>query len=110
LPAVRFDPPDGEVDCTVASLILVRALLRFGHHRGFAISYEVGATKPDRRMFDAALSTISTPAQRCLMVGDNPGPDTGAAALGISTLIVPVERVDRPALLHRVTSLAVPST
>ena len=76
---------------------------------GFAISCEVGATKPDRRMFDAALSTISAPAQRCLMVGDNPGPDTGAAALGISTLIMPVERVDRPALLHRVAALVVPS-
>lgn len=77
---------------------------------GFAISYEVGVTKPDRRMFEAALSTINLPAQRCLMVGDNPGPDAGAAALGITTLIVPVERVDRPALLHRVTALAVPPT
>jgi FMN phosphatase YigB (HAD superfamily) len=26
---------------------------------GFAISCEVGAVKPDRRMFDAALSTIT---------------------------------------------------
>lgn len=57
-------------------------------------------------MLDAALDTIWSPAQRCLMVSDNP--DTGAAALGITTLIVPVERVDRPALLHRVTALAVP--
>mgnify|MGYP003523535327 FL=1 len=76
---------------------------------GFAISYEVGAVKPDRRMFDAALNTITSPAHRCLMVGDNPGPDTGAAAVGITTLIIPVERVDRPALLHRVTALAVSS-
>ena len=76
---------------------------------GFAISYEVGAVKPDRRMFDAALKKITSPAHRCLMVGDNPGPDTGAAAVGITTLIIPVERVDRPTLLHRVTALAVPS-
>ena len=73
---------------------------------GFAISYEVGAVKPDRRMFDAALNAITSPAHRCLMMGDNLGPDTGAAALGITTLIVPVERVDRPALLHRITALA----
>ena len=73
---------------------------------GFAISYEVGAVKPDRRMFDAALNAITSPAHRCLMMGDNLGPDTGAAALGITTLIVPVERVDRPALVHRVTALA----
>ncbi len=77
---------------------------------GFAISYEVGVTKPDRRMFDAALSTINSPGHRCLMVGDNPGPDAGAAALGITTLILPLERADRPALLHRVTALAIPST
>jgi HAD superfamily hydrolase (TIGR01509 family) len=72
---------------------------------GFAISYEVGVTKPHAAMFEAALATISAPPERCLMVGDNPRPDCGAAALGITTLILPVPKGPRPPLLDRVTSL-----
>ena len=72
---------------------------------GFAISYEVGVAKPHRRMFDAALDTLSVPAQRCLMVGDNPEPDCGASTLGITTLILPLQRAPRPRLLERVIAL-----
>jgi len=75
---------------------------------GFAISCEVGAIKPDRRMFEAALDQITAPPERCLMVGDNPKPDCGAAALGMTTLILPVPAGPRPPLLKRVTSLALP--
>ncbi len=76
---------------------------------GCAISCEVGVTKPDHRIFDAALSMLRAPAERCLMVGDNPRPDGGAAALGITTLIIPLQRAPRPPLLERVTSLASPA-
>ncbi|MCP4960343.1 MAG: HAD family hydrolase [Actinomycetia bacterium] len=72
---------------------------------GFAISYEVGVTKPHPRMFQAALDFVSVPPERCLMVGDNPHPDGGAAALGIPTLILPVRRKPRPPLLERVEAL-----
>jgi HAD superfamily hydrolase (TIGR01509 family) len=76
---------------------------------GFAISNEVGVTKPHKRMFDAALATITAKADRCLMVGDNPRADCGAAALGMATLILPFKRDPRPPLLERVVSLVLPS-
>lgn len=72
---------------------------------GFAISCEVGAMKPDRRMFDAALGALTVPARRCLMVGDNGHTDAGAVDLAITTLLVPVVRIGRPRLLDRVVSL-----
>ena len=72
---------------------------------GFALSCEVGATKPDRAMFEAALSQLEAPPERCLMVGDNPHPDSGAAPLGITTLLLPVQRAPRPPLLDNVRAL-----
>ncbi len=72
---------------------------------GFAISCEVGVTKPHKQMFESALQTITAPADRCLMVGDNPIPDCGAVAIGIATLILPQQRSQRPPLLQRVLSL-----
>lgn len=72
---------------------------------GFAISFEVGTMKPDPAMFRAALEMVDVEPERCLMVGDNPKPDTGAAALGIATLILPLQRNRRPPLLERVPSL-----
>jgi HAD superfamily hydrolase (TIGR01509 family) len=75
------------------------------HISGFVLSCEIGTTKPDPRMFQAALDLIAVPPERCLMVGDNPRPDTGAAALGIATLILPLQRAPRPPLLDRVLSL-----
>jgi HAD superfamily hydrolase (TIGR01549 family) len=76
---------------------------------GFAISYEVGVTKPHKRMVDAALATITAKADQCLMVGDNPRADGGAAALGIATLILPLKRNSRPRVLERVVSLVLPA-
>ena len=72
---------------------------------GFAISCEIGVTKPDPAMFTAALEMVGVVPERCLMVGDNPQPDTGAAALGIATLILPLQRDPRPPLLERVSTL-----
>ena len=72
---------------------------------GFALSCEVGATKPDPSMFRVALEAVDVEPERCLMVGDNPTPDTGAAALGIATLILPLQRHSRPPLLERVLPL-----
>lgn len=72
---------------------------------GYALSYEVGAVKPDARMFEAALTVSGAVPSRCLMVGDNPHPDGGAAALGIATLIMPLIRRARPPLLERVSAL-----
>jgi HAD superfamily hydrolase (TIGR01509 family) len=61
------------------------------------LSFEVGAAKPDPRMFAAALAALDASPAETLMVGDHPEADGGAAALGISTLILPMTP---PASVH----------
>ncbi len=53
------------------------------------LSYEVGAVKPDLRIFEAALASLGLPAEQVLMVGDNANDDGGGTRLGIRTLILP---------------------
>jgi HAD superfamily hydrolase (TIGR01509 family) len=53
------------------------------------LSFEVGAVKPDRSIFQRALDAVGVPAGRALMVGDNAHDDAGAARLGIRTLLLP---------------------
>jgi HAD superfamily hydrolase (TIGR01549 family) len=53
------------------------------------LSYEVGAVKPDHRIFQAALDALALPADRVLMVGDNANDDGGGASMGLRTLILP---------------------
>jgi FMN phosphatase YigB (HAD superfamily) len=59
---------------------------------GLALSYEVGAVKPDGAIFRRALELIGMPAGRALMVGDSFRDDAAAASLGIRTLILPRTR------------------
>jgi FMN phosphatase YigB (HAD superfamily) len=59
---------------------------------GLALSYEVGAVKPERAIFIRALELIGVPADRALMVGDSFRDDAAAAALDIRTLILPRTR------------------
>lgn len=59
---------------------------------GYALSYEVGAVKPDPVIFMRALELIGVQAERALMVGDSFRDDAAAAALGIRTLILPRTR------------------
>lgn len=65
-------------------------------HRGlgdlvdaFALSHELGATKPDAAVFGHACEALGVDPQQVLMVGDTPGSDGGAAALGMRALILP---------------------
>lgn len=63
----------------------------------YALSYEVGAVKPDRRLFQAALDGLGVDAAQTLMVGDSEEADGGARALGCEFALVdprPVE--ERP--------------
>jgi HAD superfamily hydrolase (TIGR01509 family) len=55
----------------------------------FVLSFEHGVQKPDRRMFDLALDNLGVQARECLMVGDRATHDGGAAAAGITTLVLP---------------------
>jgi HAD superfamily hydrolase (TIGR01493 family) len=53
------------------------------------LSCEVGAVKPDRRIFERALEMSACDAKGMLMVGDNVNDDGGAALVGWRTLILP---------------------
>ena len=55
----------------------------------FTLSYEVGAVKPDPRIFAAACESIAVDAAEVLMVGDDPRSDGGAIGSGIRTLLLP---------------------
>jgi HAD superfamily hydrolase (TIGR01549 family) len=56
------------------------------------LSCEVGAVKPQREIFQAALDALDARPAETLMVGDAWKDDGGAAALGIRTLILPRTR------------------
>jgi HAD superfamily hydrolase (TIGR01549 family) len=56
---------------------------------GVVLSYEVGVVKPAPEIFQHALDRLQVPAEQTLMVGDSWQADTGGAALGIRTLVLP---------------------
>ena len=63
----------------------------------FVLSFEVGAVKPDPRIFTAALSRLGVDAADSLMVGDSEENDGGALALGCAfALVDPLHTEDRP--------------
>jgi HAD superfamily hydrolase (TIGR01509 family) len=53
------------------------------------LSYEAGVVKPDTDIFAAALDRLGVAPERALMVGDSWRDDSGAAQLGIRTLLLP---------------------
>lgn len=53
------------------------------------LSCHVGAVKPDAAIFDYAVRSLGVRAEECLMVGDSPDADAGAATVGIRTLLLP---------------------
>lgn len=71
----------------------VRGVLARGGMAGLfdavILSFEVGAVKPHRPIFERALEALGVPASRALMVGDNAHDDAGAARMGIRTLLLP---------------------
>ncbi|MCB0915457.1 MAG: HAD family hydrolase [Actinobacteria bacterium] len=56
------------------------------------LSCHVGAVKPDPAIFDYAVRSLGVSPAECLMVGDSPDADAGAARLGIRTLLLPRTR------------------
>jgi len=57
----------------------------------FTLSYEAGAVKPDRRIFDVACESLQLEPREVMMVGDDPRADSGAVLFGIRTLLVPAQ-------------------
>jgi putative hydrolase of the HAD superfamily len=79
----------------------------------FVLSYEHEVQKPDPGLFQVALDALGVAgdaARETLMVGDNPGMDGGAAALGCQVLLVdPLPVEERPgALLPVLDALEAP--
>ena len=60
-----------------------------GFVTSFTLSYEAGAAKPDRRIFDAACASLRLAPGEVVMVGDDPQADSGAVLAGIRTMLLP---------------------
>ena len=60
-----------------------------GFVTSYTLSYEVGAVKPDRKMFDAACASLGLSCDQVVMVGDDIRADSGAVQAGIRTLLLP---------------------
>ena len=55
----------------------------------YALSFEIGAQKPDARVFEAACAMLGAKPDQTLMVGDDPVTDAGAGAAGLQVFILP---------------------
>jgi len=71
------------------------------------LSYEVGRTKPDPKIFLAACAAVGAAPERTLMVGDTPK-DAGAVAAGLRALIVPAAPAGKANGLSAILRLALP--
>jgi FMN phosphatase YigB (HAD superfamily) len=76
----------------------------------WVLSYEVGLVKPDPAIFAVALERFGVPAEDVLMVGDRGPWDGGAAAVGITTLLLPSLRSTKQRRLATVLDLVLPQT
>ncbi|MCH5642136.1 MULTISPECIES: HAD family hydrolase [unclassified Gordonia (in: high G+C Gram-positive bacteria)] len=66
----------------------------------YALSYEVGAIKPDSAIFEAALDAIGVEPKHALMVGDSDVADGGSVELGCAfALVHDVSPAQRPTAL-----------
>lgn len=77
----------------------IRAVLSAAdaHAEEYVLSFEVGAAKPDRRIFEAALDRVGVAAEATLMVGDSVENDGAARDLGCSfALVDPLPVAQRP--------------
>ena len=61
------------------------------------LSFDAGLAKPDRRIYELALSGLGVSAKRCLYVGDgSDGELSGAANAGMTAVLIraPYDRAD----------------
>jgi HAD superfamily hydrolase (TIGR01509 family) len=71
----------------------------------YALSFEVGRTKPDPAIFLRACGMLGADPERTLMVGDTPA-DAGAVAAGCAALVLPAAEPGRPNGLGATLALA----
>lgn len=84
--------------CVVSDMtahIQIRKLLKLGlteYVSKLVTSEEVGAEKPDPRMFLTAASKINAPVNSCIMIGDNVAKDIdGAISAGMAAHLIKLE-------------------
>ncbi|MFB7716439.1 HAD family hydrolase [Nocardia sp. NPDC056100] len=76
-----------------------------GYIDEFTLSFEVGAVKPDPRIFESALTSLGVAPEKALMIGDSAEADGGATALGCEfALVDPVSVLDRPSALRDIVA------
>jgi HAD superfamily hydrolase (TIGR01509 family) len=75
------------------------------HLDAVVLSYEVGAVKPDPRIFAAACAALGVAPVEAVMVGDHAAADGGAADAGIRTLLIPMSPAGAPHGLDAVLRL-----
>jgi len=71
----------------------------------YALSYELGRTKPDPAIFLRACGMLGADPERTLMVGDSPA-DAGAVRAGLAALVLPASEPGRPNGLTAALALA----
>ncbi|MEV4708103.1 HAD-IA family hydrolase [Actinoplanes sp. NPDC049316] len=71
----------------------------------YALSYEIGRTKPDPAIFLRACGMLGVDPERTLMVGDTPA-DAGAVQAGCAALVLPAAEPGRPNGLGATLALA----
>ena len=71
----------------------------------YALSYELGRTKPDPSIFLRACGMLGADPERTLMVGDTPA-DAGAVRAGCAALVLPAAEPGRPNGLGATLALA----
>jgi len=75
----------------------IRAVLAAAEVDEYVLSFEIGAAKPDPRIFTEALARLGVRADEALMVGDSEENDGAARGLGCSfALVDPLPITDRP--------------
>jgi len=72
----------------------------------FALSYEIGVSKPSARAFDAACVRLDVEPDECLYVGDDPVADGAAVSAGLRFAQISTAPVGRrePVLLDALAS------
>jgi FMN phosphatase YigB (HAD superfamily) len=72
----------------------------------FALSYEIGVSKPSARAFDAACVRLDVEPSECLYVGDDPVADGAAVSAGLRFAQISTAPVGRrePVLLQALAS------
>jgi putative hydrolase of the HAD superfamily len=73
--------------------------------RTYVLSFEHGATKPAPKLFHLACDALGVPPRDTVMVGDNYLTDGGAAAAGLTALVLPPVPTGAPRGLDAVLRL-----